>query len=66
MTLEVFATHIECYESTTNSLVFRLETQDTDIALLKVDTLIAPGEPLEELFNAIREAISKLELKCGK
>lgn len=63
MTLEIYATRVECIDSMTEDIVFKLVTFDEYTATLSMDTLVAPGEPLEELFNAIREAISKLDLK---
>lgn len=65
MPITVYPVRIEAYDNTDRSLQFSLEAADECCATLKMETIIAPGEAMEELFQAIREGLSLLNLECN-
>ena len=66
MPITVYPTKIEAYDDTMKELVFVLEAADECCATLKIESVIAPGESLEEIFQAIRDGLAMMKLDGGE
>lgn len=64
MPITVYPVRIEAYDDTMKEVMFSLEAADGCCATLKIETIIAPGESLEELFQAIRNGLSLMKLEA--